>query len=122
MDDYRHNFNWDDEARGAAEVASRGEIAEIDRGALPWDSPGVCVVFGNDGYSRQGRTRTEVLSLWRMLEQHRVEVLGFGISDTGDTWAMLVRHEDYRWLTNVTWTAWRLACKTPLGRPTPKPR
>jgi len=115
-------MDWDSEARGAADVAGRGEIAEIERGALPWDAPGICVVFGNDAKQDDGRARSEMLNLWRLLDQSRVDVLGFGTSHTGGTWAMLVRHHDYRWLTNMAWAAWRLAGTT-RGRLTwPKPR
>lgn len=119
MDAY--DCNWQAEAEGAAQVAASGEIAEIQRGALPWDTPGVSVVFGNDGYEQHERARRSVDHLRGLLGDEGVEVLGFGTSERGTTWAMLVRHSDFRWLTNLIWIAWKIA-EGPDGPWRPKPR
>lgn len=116
-----HDFNWQVEAAGAAEVAAGGEIAEIERGALPWDSPGVSVLFGHDGYDLHERARRCVTQLRGLLGEKGVEVLGFGTSEGGTTWAMLVRHSDFRWLTHLIGTAWKTS-ELRDRRRRPKPR
>ena len=115
------DFNWQAEATGAARVAASGEIAEIERGALPWDSPGISVVFGNDGHELHERARRSVYHLRGLLGDEGVEELGFGTSEGGTTWAMLVRHSDFRWLTHLVRTAWKVA-ERPTGPWRPKPR
>jgi hypothetical protein len=115
-----YDNNWRDEAEGAARVAACGEIAEIERGALPWDSPGVSVVFGNDGYDLHERARSSVDHLRGLLGDEGIEELGFGTSGDGATWAMLVRHSDFRWLTNLVWTAWKIAGRGGPMRPKPR--
>ena len=104
-----HDFNWQVEATGAARVAASGEIAQIERGALPWDSPGISVVFGHDGYDLHDRAQRCVTHLRGLLGDEGVEELGFGTSEDGVTWAMLVRHSDYRWLNDLVGTAWKIA-------------
>ncbi len=116
-----YDFNWQVEAAGAARVAASGEIAEIERGALPWDSPGISVVFGHDGYEQHQRARRCVARLRGLLDEEGVEMLGFGTSEGGTTWAMLVRHSDFRWLTHLIQTAWKNA-ERPAGPMRPKPR
>jgi hypothetical protein len=115
-------MDWNAEARGAANVASQGDFAEIERGALPWDRAGYCVVFGNDGYGDDARVRLTVEEVQTQLERAGIAVRSIATSDDDRTWAMLVEHTDYRWLTNLTWTCWRRVCAGQVDPMRQKPR
>jgi hypothetical protein len=79
----------DREATRAADHCSE-HLFESQRGAMPW-KPGVIAIFGNDGYSVDGRARDEVAMLRRKLAEAGHAVLGFGVdSQDGFTWALLV--------------------------------
>ena len=132
----RNNLN--DIARGLA-AHVRKNLTCIERGAVPVrlveDVPNplhvveagtVLGIFGNDNYIAEVKARREV-----ELTRHRVRELGggevgFGLSQDGFTWALLVRCDDSRYQTSAgrvlqrellkitleeaVARAWRLAC------------
>lgn len=83
--------DWESAAKGAADYLH--ENSYEDRGALPWNPPGVSVVFGRDGYAQFQSSRDEVEVLRRRFHEMGIEELGWAVSDSGYTWAMLVRDD-----------------------------
>jgi hypothetical protein len=82
--------DWSKEAIHAANYLHE-EHFEVHGGAVLWQ-PGVVVVFGNDGYSQDERTREEVELVREKLRAAKLREIGFG-ADTvegGYTWAPLV--------------------------------
>ena len=51
--------NWNTEAATMADYVG-DNMFEAHRGAMTWKQEGVSVVFGNDGYTQDGRARSEV--------------------------------------------------------------
>lgn len=94
-------------AMGWATVAYR-ENFSAHRGA--WKVPGKrreCVVFGNDGFSSDVRSRIEVVRLVQELERLDVKIKGFGVSkDGGYSWALRVVFNDADLLDRLVWNVW----------------
>jgi hypothetical protein len=75
---------------------------------VPWPDVrglGIAVIFGEDGFLQDVRTRAEVHVLRRVLARLGIEVLGFG-TDTrkrspGRAWALVVRSDDVHLLGRV---------------------
>jgi hypothetical protein len=105
------------------------EHFESHRGAVLWE-PGVVVIFGNDGYSQDERTRKEVELVREKLRAAKIKEIGFGTdtAEGGYTWALLVEVDDDKYqteagqklhrvmLTNsffdLVWDAWSVAYPT----------
>jgi hypothetical protein len=101
-----------DVARGLA-AHVRKNLAAIERGAVPVrlveetvgplgfrdEDAGVVGVFGNDNYASEVRARREVELIRLRLRDLGAEELGFGLSQDGYTWALLVRGDDRRFRT-----------------------
>jgi hypothetical protein len=92
----------------------RKNLACVERGAVPVrlvdDTAGfvrvmqdgaVIGVFGNDNYIAEAKARREVEITRRRLREMGVEEAGFGLSQDGYTWALLVRCEDGRYKTET---------------------
>ncbi len=92
----------------------RKNLAFIERGALPVrlvdDSAGlvrvveegaVLGIFGNDNYIAETRARREVELIRLQLRELGAEEAGFGLSQDGYTWALLVRCADHRYKTEA---------------------
>lgn len=102
----RLQTEFDDKmAIGWATVAYR-ENFSAHRGA--WKvSRNECVVFGNDCFSDDIRSRIEVAQLAQELEHLGVKIKGFGISkDGGYTWALRVAFKDDYLLDRLVWHIW----------------
>jgi hypothetical protein len=84
------------------------EHFDAHRGA--WKMPSKrneCVIFGNDGFSKDVRVRIEVARLVRKLERLRIKVLGFGLSKEGGySWALRVVFKDADLLDRLVWDVW----------------
>jgi hypothetical protein len=123
--------NWNALAIGLAGYV-REFLPHARRGAvairLPRGAGQVIGVFGNDGYAADGRVKQEVAALRRQLQGAALEELGFGLSEDGLAWALLVGPGPSPWQTSgggtpaealvaflddAVWEAWRLACRIP---------
>jgi hypothetical protein len=94
------DIDWDAEA-----VAMANHVCErmfnVHRGAIPWRQLGIAVLFGNDGYTEDDRSKREVSHLRGKMVDIESKVLGFGVnSEDGYSWAMLVLHP--AWLEVAT--------------------
>jgi hypothetical protein len=106
-------IDWDAEARRAANLVGT-HLLRAHRGAMPWEAPGTCAVFGNDGYADDPRARREVELVRDHLRSAGLDELGFGVCDEdGCTWALLVRADDHEGLFDAVWDAWGDACNNP---------
>lgn len=126
--------NWIALAIGLAAYV-REFLPHARRGALtirlPRGTGEVTGVFGNDGYAADGRVKKEVTELRRRLREAALEEFGFGLSEDGHAWALLVgpgpslgqtsgggipAEALAAFLDDAGWEAWRLACGLlPLG-------
>src|SRR5688572_29555284 len=57
---------------------------------LPRSVGHVVGVFGNDGYAADGRVKVEVAALRGRLQEAALDERGFGLSEDGHAWALLV--------------------------------
>jgi hypothetical protein len=130
-------YSWSETANGLARQV-RASCAFIKRGVVPLrfvddseqpprlvdDAPLVVGVFGNDNYRDDPKTRREVeLVRQRLRDLPEVVEMGFGLSQDGQTWAMLVATDKDRYHTQagqvfqkemlkaalemVVWNSWR---------------
>lgn len=123
--------NWNPLAVGLANYM-REFRPHVQRGALvirlPRGTGQLVGAFGNDGYTAEDRVKREVSALRWLLGKAALEELGFGLSDDGHTWALLVRPGKFRcdppgaeiapealtaFVEDAVWEAWRLACTLP---------
>lgn len=123
--------NWNVLAIGLA-AYMREFRPHVYRGALairlPRGTGQLVGAFGNDGYTTEGRVKREVSALRRLLGKATLEELGFGLSDDGHTWALLVRPGRLpcdppgveiapealtAFVDDAVWEAWRLVCAVP---------
>src|SRR4051812_37911728 len=102
--------DWKAEAKRAANHF-RANHFSAHRGAMHWNTLGVCVAFGNDGYDSDDGAKREVELVRGALAKAGISELGFGLSDEDrDTWAMIVQTDRADELSDVVWDAWDLAC------------
>lgn len=126
--------NWDALASGLAAYVKEF-LPHTRRGVLtirlPQGGGPVVGVFGDDGYATDQRVKQEVAALRRQLQEAALEEMGFGLSEDGQAWALLVRPgPSPRWapggagvtaeaiaafLDDAVWEAWRVACGLPGG-------
>jgi hypothetical protein len=116
--------NWVGVARGAVPVRVIDETTEP---AHYIDEESVIVgVFGNDNYLADKRTRNEVDLIRRHLPEAGAHELGFGTSQDGYSWAILVEADSHTFHTEagkkfqremlrltlgeLVATAWQSAC------------
>lgn len=69
-----------------------------------------CLVFGNDCFETDSRSQIEVALLALKFDELGIEITGFGIDPTGQTWVMKALHEDQQLLKLLVWNAWFEAC------------
>ncbi len=120
--------NWDALAAALATYV-REFLPGPRRGALPVRLPAgagqVVGVFGKDGYTADDRVKSEVAVLRQRLQEAGRTELGFGLSEDGFAWALLVgpgpsRCEAFEcagapiealaaWLDDAAGEAWRVA-------------
>ena len=92
--------HWALHARIVADYVSLSSMYQ-GRGVLPWVNQRCLAVFGSYGdpdsdndYGIDPRTQIEILELKRLLAEHQIVELGFGLSlYWGMTWAMIVGFE-----------------------------
>ena len=128
--------SWAPLATGLARYV-REFLPDSRRGALPIRLPGgsgqIVGVFGNDGYTVDERVKQEVAALRQRLREAALEELGFGLSEDGHAWALLVRPAATSrqpsgddgtvaqaltaFLDEAVWEAWRRACGVPQAQP-----
>ena len=95
------SFDWSDEARRALRWTCHGEMMTFHRGAAHWEHAGVTVVFGNDGYVNNQRSRDDVVRVRGYLATMGIDELGFALGEDGYSWAMLVHSDDDEKLDDV---------------------
>lgn len=99
----------DPQAIIAAEFANAC-LMHKHRGVIDCDT--CFVIFGNDGYAVDQRSRKEAAEVWGALKQHDIQ---FGLSSDGNTWAFVVTdhsqsHFDREELEDLVWTTWMCVC------------
>lgn len=105
----------------------RKNLTGVERGAVPVrlveDVPGpihvieegtVIGIFGNDNYIAEANSRREVELTRQRLRQLGAVEAGFGLSQDGFTWALLVRCDDSRYKTEAGRTLQRELLKIAL--------
>jgi hypothetical protein len=115
-----------DVARGLATHA-RKNLATVERGAVPVrlveesigplrtiEEGAVVGLFGNDNYIAEARARREVVLIRQRLKDIPAEEIGFGLSQDGYTWALLVRADDRHFGTAAGKTMYRELLKMHL--------
>lgn len=90
----------------------RRDLPAADRTALHTGSDGTSVLFGHDDYLRDPRARQEVTILRKDLRDRGIPELGFGLSDDGKTWVMVVWSMDEAALQQALFEAWQTAFTT----------
>jgi hypothetical protein len=112
----RSNVNREilnNQARAAAVFAAK-ELAQQERGVLDWGD--FFLLFGNDGFNQDARTRREVVLTKKELKKLGLKADAFGVSGNGSSWAILTPKKDRRrevWLAALQATldmAWDAAC------------
>jgi hypothetical protein len=75
-------------------------------------------VFGNDGYEQSRWVKEEVARVRELLGEIGIKVLGFGLSRSDYSWAMLVDSSDVEGLTSIVWVAhsWAVWGEGPKGK------
>jgi hypothetical protein len=90
--------NYDAEAKRIANYV-RTQHAEQHRGVIPLKDPGISVLFGNDDYADDMRTREQVRLLFQDAYETHVDILGFAVDDEkGAAWSLVVKCDDLDWL------------------------
>jgi hypothetical protein len=98
--------DWNAEAATMAQYV-RDNMFEAHRGAMPWKQEGISVAFGNDGYSKDDRAKSEVARVREYLQERGLPILGFGVDSTeGYSWAMLVQTQAHKKLRKLVWACW----------------
>jgi hypothetical protein len=117
----------------------RHQAITVERGAVPLrlvdeslqpprpveDGPLVLGVFGNDNYDADVKARRAVELVRKRLRDSDARELGFGVSEDGQTWALLVGADKSRYQTvtgrllqrellkafleDAVWNAWQSA-------------
>lgn len=75
-------------AKSAANYVNRF-VFERHRGTIWW-TPKRIALFGNDGYEKTNWVRNEVAFLRQLLQTSGASESGFGVSDDGYSWALLI--------------------------------
>ena len=101
--------NEDPQAVIAADFAN-AFLMHRQRGVIDCDN--YFVIFGNDGYVIDQRSRREAAEVWGALRQHEMQ---FGLSKDGNTWAFVLTyhsqsHFDRQELEDLVWTTWMVVC------------
>jgi hypothetical protein len=99
---------WNNLARDHANALNE-RLPDVPRGAYPTDIAGVCLAFAIDDFAHDDRARLTVTLLRRVLHDAGLPELGFGTSDDGRTWCMLVQTNDEQALTEALRDAHRIA-------------
>jgi len=95
----------------AAEKANliRRDFPGTERTAIYTGSDGASVLFAHDNYADDPRSRQEVMLLRQSLRDGGIPELGFGVSNDGCTWVMVVWSTDEAALSKALLAAWEAA-------------
>jgi hypothetical protein len=83
------------------------EMPTANRTALVVGADGESVLFGHENYRHDPRVREEVTLLREILSKARIPELGFGLSDDGKTWVIVVWSQDQDALNRALMEAWQ---------------
>jgi hypothetical protein len=100
--------DWNAYAAEKANVLAR-EMPGSDRTVLHAGPNGESLLFAHDNYSTDPRSRQQVESLRAKLFEAGISELGFGVSDDGRTWVMVVCSQDAESLNTALLSAWQSA-------------
>jgi hypothetical protein len=103
-------FDWNDEASRMADHVC-AHMFSSHRGAMAGQYPGTLVLFGNDGYAQDERTRELVERLGSAVTAGGLQVLGFGVNQPDSySWALIIRCDADEWslqvATALVWDEW----------------
>jgi hypothetical protein len=95
----------------AAQKANRigREFPAAERTAYHTGSDGASVLFAHDEYEKDPRSQQEVTLLRKYLADNSIPELGFGLSNDGKTWVMVVWSQDEAALKKALFDAWQTA-------------
>lgn len=100
--------DWNAYAVAKANLIRR-DYPGAERTALHTGSDGASVLFAHDDYQNDSRARREVTLLRDDLRAAGIPELGFGVSDDGRTWVMVVWSQDEAALGKALFNAWQTA-------------
>jgi hypothetical protein len=100
--------DWNAYAAAKANLIRR-DYPAAGRTALHTGSDGASVLFAHDNYQSDSRARREVTLLRQDLRAAGIPELGFGVSDDGRTWVMVVWSQDEAALGKALFNAWEAA-------------
>jgi hypothetical protein len=87
----------------------RRDFPTAERTALHTGSDGASVLFAHDDYLTDPRARQEISLLRAYLRESGIPELGFGTSDDGKAWVMVVWSTDDAALSKALFNAWQTA-------------
>ena len=87
----------------------RRQFPLAERTAYHTGCDGASVLFAHDDYQRDSRAKQEVALLRKFLAENQIPELGFGVSEDGKTWVMVVFSEDPVALEQALFDAWQMA-------------
>ncbi|KAA5542924.1 HNH endonuclease signature motif containing protein [Adhaeribacter rhizoryzae] len=89
----------------------RNSHFNVHRGAILFDV-NTTAVFGNDGFEveegQDNRAKIEVEILTKVMSINNFSELGFGLSNDGYTWCMLIQTNKVKFLNDVVWMCYPL--------------
>jgi hypothetical protein len=100
--------DWNVYASRKANILRR-DYPDAARTALHTGSDGASVLFAHDDYENDPRAREEVSLLRGYLREAAIPEFGFGVSDDGRTWVMVVWSQDEEALRKALFDAWERA-------------
>jgi len=103
-----YNRDWNRYAADKANLLRR-DYPRADRTAFHTGSDGASVLFAHDDYANDPRARKGVALLRQYLRDAGIPELGFGTSDDGRTWVMVVWSQDEQTLQRALFQAWQTA-------------
>jgi hypothetical protein len=87
----------------------RRDFPAAERTAYHTGADGASVIFAHDDFTNDPRSREEVALLRKFLKDNGIPELGFGLSDEGRTWVMVVWSQDEAGLKKALFEAWQTA-------------
>ena len=98
---------WDEIAKKVAEFIHQ-EMFESHRGVIPSQYQNVMAAFGNNGYSTNIKSQREVDATREFITDRSGQVLGFGVSSNGYSWAILYHADNMESfeVLEIMWDTW----------------
>jgi len=107
--------DWNAYATEKANVL-RHEMPTANRTALIAGADGESILFGHEDYQHDPQVREEVTVLRGILKKAGIPELGFGLSDQGTTWVIVVWSQDEEALNRALMDAWQATyCSAPAA-------